>query len=123
MFADIQRDFHIFLGSQGRDQVKYLEDHTNLAIAYRCKPTFGHTSDIDVINQHLAIRGIVQAGDNTQQGTFARARWSNDRDKLPREYLETNAFKNLDLLSTEWKNFRDILHIHADFMFYCSCLL
>src|SRR6266849_3725042 len=123
MFADIERDLHIFLRSQSRDQVKCLEDHTDLTIAYRREPAFGHMGDIDTIDQHLAGRGIVQASDNSQQGAFARARWPHDRDKLPTENLEANTLKNLDLLSTEGKDFRDFLHIHNDFAFYFSFLL
>src|SRR6266849_4266118 len=123
MFANVQRDLNIFLRSQGRDKVKCLEDHTDLTIAYCCEPAFCHMGDINTIDQHLAGRGIIQARDNTQQGTFARTRWPYDRDKLPTENQETNIFKNLDLLSTEGKAFRDIPHIHNNFAFYFYCLL
>ena len=40
-------------------------------IAHRRQPAFTHARDIDAIDQHLAGRGIIQAGDNAKQRAFA----------------------------------------------------
>jgi hypothetical protein len=50
----------------------------------------GQTGDVYVSNQDLAARGVIQSSNDTEQGTFARARRTKYADKLSTVDLKTD---------------------------------
>ena len=70
MLANIERHLDILLCRQGRYQVERLEDHADLVVAHRGQLPFRHARNIHAINQYLPGRGIIQSGDDAEQGTL-----------------------------------------------------
>src|SRR5712692_9652005 len=117
MLTNVQWNFNVFLCGQCWYQVERLEDHADLTVANRRQLTLTHMCDIDTINQHLASGRVIQTGDNAKQGTFPRARWSNNGNKLSTHNLKTNAFEDIDTLASKGKTLCNILYIHNSFAF------
>src|SRR5579872_5054946 len=101
VLANVQGNFHVLLSGQGGYQVECLEDHANFAVAHTGQFAFGHAGDIHAINEYLSRTGIVQTGDNAQQGTFARTGRPNDGDELAAHNLKTDAFEDFNALPTQ----------------------
>src|SRR5687768_7197386 len=71
--VEFQRQSHIFTHGERRDQVKKLEDKTDLSAPKECSITFGQISEILTIHPDLTAIWCVDAADQIEQRTFTTA--------------------------------------------------
>ena len=101
VLADVERRLDVLLRGQRGDEVERLVDHADLGVAHLGKLALAHLRDVNPINQHLAGRGIIQSGDDAEQGGFARARGANHGDKLAMIDAHGDALEDINTLAAQ----------------------
>ena len=69
-----RRKQDVLFGGQGRNQLKGLKYKSDLAPAHFRHPVFREAGDVLAIEQNLAAGGVVESGEQTQQGTLSASR-------------------------------------------------
>jgi len=80
--GDLHRDGDILVRGQRRNQVKELEHEPDLLAAQPGQRILVELRDVDLVYQHGAGRGRVEAGDEAEQRRLAAAGRSDDRHEL-----------------------------------------
>jgi hypothetical protein len=70
---DRERQHHVLLRGQHREQVEELKDETDAAPAQQREFVVAHVGDLLAADPHLAGRRHVQAGEDVHQGRLAGA--------------------------------------------------
>src|SRR5215471_3762047 len=91
--GNFTRDFNIVSGAESGQQVEFLEDEADLALAHVCAFGIGHLGKVVAINQHAPGGWPRKAAHNVKQSRLAAAGWAHDADKLPPLHLKAHAAK------------------------------
>lgn len=84
---------HIFERRERRQELKILEDEADTSAAQRGALVFIEVIDSLATQPDLAGAGRVEAGEQPEQGRFARTRRAEDRDRLTGLYGQIAAVK------------------------------
>ncbi len=85
-----QRQFHVFEHRKLVDQVKALEDKTDVALAKLGTLPFGFVGHLVVHEVVFSLRRIVQQSHDIQQGGFPASRRTHDRAEFARVDLQVH---------------------------------
>ena len=94
--AQLQRQGHVLLGRERRQQVERLEDEAHPLAADDRALVVVERGQIDAFEQHLAAAGRFDAAEDVQQGALARARRAHDRQQFALADLEVDAAQGVD---------------------------
>src|SRR5215469_1275066 len=67
MLADVERHLYVLLRGERGDEIKCLEDHADLLIAYRCELAFTQVGNVEAIDEYLSAGRRVKSGDDAEQ--------------------------------------------------------
>ena len=98
-----------------------LEDESDLAAAQQRHIVFAQMGDVLAVQNHLAGGGRVEPGQQTEQRTFAAARWSHDGRKLAARDLEIDAFEDLHAVSTGVNGLGESANLDQAFIMAFRC--
>ena len=80
--GDIERDINIRLRIQGRQQVEFLEDESDLALAQPGALGVGELREIVAVDDDVPGIGASQSSQQVEKRGFAAARRAYDADKF-----------------------------------------
>ena len=103
-----QRQLHVLIGGEHRQQVQVLEHEPDvfrppvgqLARSHRAHFRSGHPD--------AAAGGLIQSGEQVEQGGLARPRRAHQRGKRSLGDVEREAGEDLDLLGVALEDFVDV---------------
>ena len=96
--GDFHRHGHVLVRGQRRNEVEELEHEADLLAAQAREAVFVELRDVDLIDQHLAGRRLVEARDEPEQRRFAAARRPDDGDELTSENLKRERVEDRERL-------------------------
>ncbi len=76
--SELERNQHVLQRSQRREEVEGLEDETDLFRPELRPPVLGEREDVFTVQDDTAGRGLVEAGQQTEQRGLAAARGTDD---------------------------------------------
>src|SRR5207245_6393996 len=82
---------------EDRNQIKGLEDKTDMLPTPERQLCFVELPDIDALHDALPFAGAVNASDDMEQRAFARAAWSHQREKFTGAQIEINVLEGIHL--------------------------
>ena len=88
---------HILQRRCAGQQIEALENETQLAIAEIRQGVARKGSDVDTVDEALALRGAIQATDGVHQRALAGTRRPHDGDKLARFHRQVHPADRPDL--------------------------
>ncbi len=94
--AQLQRQGHVLLGRERRQQVERLEDESHPLAADDRALVVVERGQIDAFQQHLAAAGRFHAAEDVQQRALARARRAHDRQQFALADLEVDAAQGVN---------------------------
>ena len=103
-----QRQFDVFVNVQIADQVKALEDETDLAIAYACALGEGQVFDRVAIEDVFAVGRRVQQAEDRKKGRFAASGRTGNRNILTLFDVEVDTGERVRLDLVRFEHF---LHV------------
>ena len=80
--GDIQRDINVGLRIEGGQQVEFLEDESDLALAQPGALGVGELRKVVAVNDDVAGVGASQSAQQVEKRGFAAARRADDADKF-----------------------------------------
>ena len=80
--GDLHRHGDVLVRGQRRDEVEELEDEPDLLAAQPRERVLVEPRDVDAVDEHVAGRRRVEAGDQAEQRGLAAARRPDDRHEL-----------------------------------------
>src|ERR1700678_927262 len=95
----ILRQHYILDCCKEGNQMKLLEDKSNLLSTHAGQLTSRNPGDILTIQPNLACSRAVQTTDQIHQRRFPRTRRTHDRKPFARRYVERNVVKRVNRLS------------------------
>ena len=105
-----QRQFHIFLGGEAGNQIKALENKTDLFIADIREFIIGHTCHIDAIQIIIPGSGGIQTAQHIHESGLAGAGMSDDCHKFAMVNGDTDAIQCPDFIFTGIIDLVDIFY-------------
>ena len=118
--AKLQRQRHVLLGRERRQQVERLENEAHPLAADDRALVVVERGQIDPFEQHLAAGGSFNAPQNVQQRALARTRRAHDRQQLALADLEVDAaqgmYADLALGPIGFLQAAGFKHIHGQFL-------
>ena len=94
--GDPQRQRHVLLGGQHRQQVEELEDEADVRPAQLRQLVVGHRRDVVAGDLDGAVGRLVEAGEDVHERRLARARRAHDGDELALRDVERDAAERVD---------------------------
>ncbi|KAG1081091.1 hypothetical protein G6F40_015633 [Rhizopus arrhizus] len=88
--AHLQGERDVLLDAHVREQRIVLEHHADIPFIRRA------VGDIGAVDQHAALVGLRQAGDQAQQGGLAGAGLAHDRQRAATRQVKRHAVHRLD---------------------------
>ncbi len=92
--ADLQRQQHVVERVAVEQQLVILKDDAEVAAQVRQRAAFEHT-DVLMVDQHAAVVGSFDRGDEFEQGALARARVSGEEHHLALGDFERDVLQRL----------------------------
>ena len=86
-FGDAQHEFYVFIGGQGGEQAKGLEDEPHFAPSPMGEFFFAETGERTAVYNHIATRRLIQPAQAVEQGGLAAARPSLEGDEAAGGHL------------------------------------
>src|ERR1700731_1608372 len=77
---EVLREHDVFQRGKIRNEMKLLEDETYFFRTIANQLTFGALREVHIVDDDAAGSKRVQPAENIDQGGFARAGWSHERD-------------------------------------------
>ena len=93
---ELQRQGHVLLRRQHRQQVEELEDEADVAAAQFRQLAVVHGRDVLAVDLHGPRRRAVEAGEQVHERRLARARRPHDRRELPAGDVDGHAAQRVD---------------------------
>jgi hypothetical protein len=81
----------VLFGGEGGDELVALENEPQLAAAEPGEVILREADDLFAVEEDAAGGGIIEAGEEAEQGAFAAAGGSHDGDELAGGYVEIEA--------------------------------
>jgi acyl-CoA thioesterase-1 len=78
----LERHLHVLDRGECRDQLKALEDETDLFAAHAGPRILVHRRDVDSVEVNRTVRRCIKTGEETEESSFAAAGGTHDRDEL-----------------------------------------
>ena len=107
-----QRQFHVALRREHREQVVKLEDEADVPRAPRGQLAVGQFVNALARDAHRAAGGAVQPADQVQQRALARTRRPHQRQKLARRHFQMQVLQHVDVLRAAVKDLLHPIHVH-----------
>ncbi|MNF87767.1 hypothetical protein D3C84_702430 [compost metagenome] len=101
---------HVVGHGLGGQQVEVLENHPDL-LAEAAQAAGVQGGDFLAVDDDLAARGIFQAIDQAQQGTFSRTGMADQTKDLTILYRQTGRMQGGDILTGDAVGFMDVLKL------------
>ena len=94
--GDRERQLHVLLGVQHREQVVELEDEADVLAAQLRQLVVVHPGDLLAGDRDRSARRLVEPGEDVHQRRLARARRAHDGRQLAALDLERDAAERVD---------------------------
>src|SRR5437588_12793546 len=78
-----------------------------------CQLTLRERTDIGSRHGDFAGRGAVNAGDQVEQGSLARARWAHERDEFLLRHLQVDALEHGNFQAVAVIHLAHVLHFYS----------
>src|SRR6185312_2810108 len=114
-----QRQFHVLLRAQHRQQVVELEHEADVGRAPFCERALAEFVDARAADRDAAVAGRIQATDQVQQGGLARSGRTHQGEEVALRDVEIDMMQHFDLLLAAFVYFADI----ADFYKITHCVV
>jgi len=86
----------VFFGGEGGNELVALEDEAEFAAAEESERVFGEADDFFSVEEDAAGGGVIEPGEEAEEGTLAAAGGSHDGDELPTGNVEIQSAENID---------------------------
>src|SRR6185436_12900884 len=125
-----QRQLHVLLGGQRRQQVVQLEHESHVLRSPSREPSAAERSDLDAADVNTAAARCIEAADQIEQGRLAGARRPHQREKFAGLDVEVHALQHVDAFTAAREVLVDIANLdeniaheepREDYFFSTTC--
>ncbi len=106
--AKLERYLHVLQRGERGNELKALEDEPNFLTAQSRPLVLGEAPEIDAVEDHGAVRGGIESGQQSEQGRLAAAGWPDDRDERALRYRERHVAEHGELVRSALEFFRQL---------------
>jgi len=92
-----KREFNVLKCGEHRDEIEGLKNEADVLITPIGQFGFVQSGDVAILDDAFAAGRTVDAGDDVQEGRFARARRTHEREKLSRRDGQAHAVQRGDI--------------------------
>src|SRR5262245_32115851 len=100
MLGNLGHQRHVFVGGQAWHQIVELENKPDVPAAIACQLPISQRGQLQVFEEQLATRCMIQPSHDVQKGGFAASRWPQEDDNLSARNFKINTAKRADFYLT-----------------------
>jgi hypothetical protein len=94
--AEFGGEQDVFFGGEGGDELVALENEPELAAAQAGEAVFRQADDLFAVEEDAAGGGVIESGEEAEEGAFAAAGGAHDGDELAGRDVEIEAAEDID---------------------------